>query len=174
MRRIVGLILLTLVVTGCSKKSEVASDTPVPAKVVTRSVTLFYESPEMLLSPETRNVPLPDTPAAIPIVVRELLKGSANASVPRLLPPDCVVRGVYSLPDGTAIVDLGGQTLASGWSTGSHQEMMALYSIVSTITTNFPNIQRVRVLVNGQVAETLAGHISLDKPLRVMPSLIRR
>jgi spore germination protein GerM len=93
--------------------------------------------------------------------------------VPRIFPPDSVVRATFLLPDGTAFVDLGGPTLTQGWGTGSHEELMAVYSIVSTVTTNFPEVKRVRILVNGEPAETLAGHISLRGSLTPMPSLVR-
>ena len=77
-----------------------------------RTVSLYYESPDLLLAPERRNLPLPQNPAAaLDLVMRELLKGSANAAVPRLLPADTTIRGAYLLPEGTAFVDLGGPTL---------------------------------------------------------------
>ena len=70
-------------------------------------------------------------------------------------------------------MDLGGPTLTSGWGTGSHEELMAVYSIVSTVTANFPEAKRVRILVNGEPAETLAGHVSLRGALVPMPSLVK-
>ena len=140
-----------------------------------RTVSLYYESPELLLAPERRDLPLPENPAAaIDLVLRELLKGSANAAVPKLLPPDTLLRGAYLLPDGTAFVDLGGPTLSQGWTTGSHQELMAIYSVVQTVTANFPEAKRVRMLVNGEPAETLAGHVSLSRALTPAPSMVVR
>jgi Sporulation and spore germination len=76
------------------------------------------------------------------------------------------------LPDGTASVDLGGATLTSGWGTGTHEELMAVYSVVQTVTANFPEAKRVRLLINGEPAETLAGHIWLGKSLHPMSSLV--
>jgi len=104
--------------------------------------------------------------------VRELVKGSANPSLPPLLPADTVVRSAFLLPDGTAFVDLGGPTLAGGWGTGTHRELMAIYSVVQTVTANFPEAKRVRILINDEPAETLAGHISLARALAPMPSLV--
>ena len=49
---------------------------------------------------------------------------------------------------------------------------MAVYSLVQTVTTNFPDAKRVRVLVNGEPAETLGGHIWLGKSLQPMPLLV--
>jgi Sporulation and spore germination len=62
--------------------------------------------------------------------------------------------------------------LTDGWGTGSHQELMAIYSLVETVTANFEDAQRVRILINGSPAETLAGHISLARSFRPVPSLV--
>src|SRR5260370_39368566 len=157
------------------KKQPLSPNLNVANKVAMRTVTLYYESPDLLLAPERRDLPLPENPAgALDLVMRELVKGSANTAVPRLLPADTLVRGAYLLPDGTAFVDLGGPTLTQGWATGSHQELMAIYSVVQTVTANFPEAKRVRVLVNGEPAETLAGHISLSRALTPVPSMVAR
>jgi spore germination protein GerM len=144
-------------------------------KVAMRTVSLYYESQDLLLAPERRDLPLPENPAgALDLVLRELVKGSANAAVPRLLPADTVIRGVYLLPEGTVFVDLGGPTLTQGWATGSHQELMAVYSVVQTVTANFPEARKVRMLVNGEPAETLGGHVSLARSFAPQPSVVAR
>ena len=175
MRRIAVLSLALLALAGaCRKKEPLTPNLAKENKVAVRVVTLFFETPDMLLGQEQRNLALPENPAgALSVVMRELLKGSANAAVPRIFPADSVVRATFLLPDGTAFVDLGGPTLTGGWGTGSHEELMAVYSIVSTVTTNFPEVKRVRILVNGEPAETLAGHISLRQPLKPITSLLR-
>jgi hypothetical protein len=124
---------------------------------------------------ETREVAVPENPAAaISTVLRELLKGSANSGVDRLLPEDTLLRAAYLLPEGTVIVDLGGPTLTEGWSTGTHQELMAIYSIVQTLASNFAEVRRVRILLNGTPSETLGGHVWLGRPLVPVQSLVRR
>ena len=174
MRRAVMLPLAMLLVVamaggGCKKKG-LTPNINAANKVEVRPVTLFFEGPDMLLVRETRNVALPENPAgALSIVARELLKGSANAGVPHIFPHDTVVRSTFLLPDGTAFVDLGGSTLTEGWGTGSHEELMAVYSVVQTVTTNFPEAKRVRILVNDEPAETLAGHVNLSRAL--LPSV---
>jgi len=169
------LAVALLILAACHRQQPLSRNLNVENKVAVRTVSLYYESPDLLLAPERRNLPLPENAgAAMDLVVRELLKGSANAAVPRLLPDDTVLRGAYLLPDGTAFVDLGGPTLSQGWTTGSHQELMAIYSVVQTVTANFPEAKRVRVLVNGEPAETLAGHISLSRALSPMPSIVSR
>lgn len=169
------MILLILSAACRRKPAPLSQNLNVENKVAMRTVSLYYESPDMLLAAEKRDLPLPENPAgALDVVIRELLKGSVNAAVPRLLPADAEVRGAYLLPDGTAFVDLGGPTLTGGWTTGSHQELMAIYSVVQTVTANFPEAKRVRVLVNGQPAETLAGHVSLSRALSPVPSIVSR
>lgn len=71
------------------------------------------------------------------------------------------LRQVYVLNDGTAVVDLtldGAGTPAGGIVT----ELAFIQSIVRTLRTNLPEIERVRFLVGGQPAETLLGHVSLS------------
>ncbi|HUP50082.1 MAG TPA: GerMN domain-containing protein [Thermoanaerobaculia bacterium] len=174
MRRL-AVPLLILALAACKKERPLTTDLEVENKVAMRSVQLFYEGPEMLLASERREIALPENPAAaLPLIIRELLKGSANDAVPRLFPEDAELRAAYLLPEGTAVIDLGGPTLVEGWSTGTHQELMALHSIVQTVVANFPEARRVRVMVNGTPGETLGGHIWLGRPLVPVPSLVRR
>jgi hypothetical protein len=171
---LLSLAILTIA-GGCQKAKVLSKNLDVANKVQVRPVSLFFEGPEMLLVRETRSLALPENPAgALSVVVRELLKGSANAGVPRIFPADTVIRGAFLLPDGTAFVDLGGNTLTQGWGTGSHEELMAVYSIVQTVTTNFPEAKRVRILVNDEPAETLAGHVNLSRALPPMPGFVAR
>jgi hypothetical protein len=175
-RRAVVLSLATLViVAGGCKKKPLSQNLNVENKVVVRPVTLFFEGPEMLLVRETRNVGLPENPAgALSLVARELIKGSSNAGVPHIFPRDTVVRATFLLPDGTAFIDLGGLTLTQGWGTGSHEELMAVYSVVQTVTTNFPEAKRVRILINDEPAETLAGHVNLSRALLPSTNYVAR
>jgi len=168
-RRGLAVAIALLALAGaCKPKAPLTTNLKKENKVVTRPVTLFFERSDMLLGGERRNLDLPENPAgAISVVVKELVKSSP------VFPRDSAVRATFLLPDGTAFVDLGGPTLTSGWGTGSHEELMAIYSIVSTVTTNFPEAKRVRILVNGEPADTLAGHISLRQALTPMPSLVR-
>lgn len=169
MRRLAVLssALLALAV-ACRKPAPLTRNLAVENRVAVRPVTLFYETRDMLLGRVPRSLALPENPAgALSVVVRELVKTSG------VFPRDAVVRATFLLPDGTAFVDLGGPTLTQGWGTGSHEELMAVYSIVSTVMTNFPEVKRVRILVNGEPAETLAGHVSLRGALVPAPALLR-
>ena len=173
MRRVAVLALAIAMVAGaCRKKENAAANLAAQNRVAVREVQLFYESPQMFLVPETRSIALPESsPAALPIVVRELLKGPTRGLL-RLFPQDTVMRGAYLLPGGTVVVDLGGVTLTQGWGTGSHQELMAAYSLAQTLGSNFADARRVRIVINGGPAETLGGHVSLLRSLEPRRDLL--
>jgi spore germination protein GerM len=165
-RRAVAVALLLVPLAGACRKKETPNNVNEANHVAVRPVRLYFESADLVLMAEQRNVSVPENPAgAISVVTRELMKGPATPGLARLYPADTIVRAAYLLPDGTALVDLGGQTLTQGWGTGSHEELLAVYSVVQTLTVNFPDAKRVRLLVNGEPAETLAGHIWLGRSL---------
>lgn len=175
LRRVAIVLAIIALAAACRKPKPLTSNLNVENKVALRTIRLYFESPQMLLTAETRDVQLPENPAAaLPAVMRELVKGSTNQGVPRSLPAGTVILGAYLLPDGTAFVDLGGPALTQGWGAGSHEELMAVYSIVQTVVANFPEVRRVRLLINGEPAETLAGHVALDRPLGPAPALVER
>lgn len=170
-------VLLTMLAAliGCRQEKPLTANLNAENKVAMRAVQLYYESPSMLLAAEQRSVELPENPAAaVSIVIRELLKGSSNAGVPPLFPPDTTLRAAYLLPEGTVVIDLGGPTLTEGWAAGTHQELMAIHSVVQTVVANFSEARRVRMLVNGTPRETLGGHVWLGRPFLPVPSMVQR
>jgi spore germination protein GerM len=171
-----AVVVAVLVLGACNREEKsLTPDLNVENKVAMRPVSLFYETSPSQLAAEQRNVALPQNPAAAyPVVIAELLKGSANAGVRPIFPTDTVVRGAYLLPDGTAVVDLGGPTLTEGWSTGTHHELMAIQSVVQTTVANFPDAKRLRLLVNGTPTETLGGHIWLGRAFHPDPALVKK
>ena len=55
---------------------------------------------------------------------------------------------------------------------GSTGEEMLVGSVVNTLT-EFPEIQKVQILVDGQEVETLSGHMDLSQPLPRMTELLK-
>jgi len=76
------------------------------------------------------------------------------------LPPSADVRAVFLTSDGTAYLDLSNSAL-SGFLPGIESETLAIYSIVDSLAANVPAVKKVRILVQGQEAETLDGHADL-------------
>lgn len=87
----------------------------------------------------------------------------ANPPTPaqRTLPVGATLLSFYILPDGTAVADFS-DALASEMPSGILSEWMAVNSIVQTLAANMRGITRLKILIHGQEAETLAGHIDIS------------
>ncbi len=48
---------------------------------------------------------------------------------------------------------------------GSKSELLVVYSIVNSVTANFPAVKKVQILVEDKPVRTLAGHVDLSRPL---------
>jgi hypothetical protein len=86
----------------------------------------------------------------------------------RSLPADAALLQFYLLPDGTAIADFS-ETLETEMPSGILNEEMAVDSIVRTLGANLNNLYRLKILIRGQEAETLAGHLDLSGFFSVSP-----
>ncbi|HKW76722.1 MAG TPA: GerMN domain-containing protein [Terriglobales bacterium] len=80
----------------------------------------------------------------------------------RTLPAGAVLLQFYLMPDGTAIADFS-EALETETPSGILNEEMAVDSIVRTLGANLSNVHRLKILVRGQDAETLAGHLDLSE-----------
>ncbi len=81
-----------------------------------------------------------------------------------LWPENTHVREVYTLPDGTVVVDFDGRFIESIRVSVWDEDFM-ITSLVNSIVENFPEYDKVRILVHGSVQETLLGHIDIEFPL---------
>jgi hypothetical protein len=72
------------------------------------------------------------------------------------------VRDVYLLGDDTAVVDTN-SVFADKHPSGVLAEELTIASIIATLNANDSKIARVKILVNGQERETLAGHADLQR-----------
>ena len=78
----------------------------------------------------------------------------------RTLPADTVLLAFYLLRDGTAVADFS-DALSSETPAGISSEQLAIDSIARTLHASLPAAQRLRILIQGQEVETLAGHVDL-------------
>jgi len=78
----------------------------------------------------------------------------------RTLPADAALLEFYLLPDGTAVADFS-DTLARATPSGILSEQLVVDSIARTLEANVPGVERLKILINGQEVETLAGHADL-------------
>lgn len=93
----------------------------------------------------------------------------------RTLPPGARLLEFYLLPEGIAVADFSSD-LTTELPSGIQSEQMAVESIADTLAANIPNLRRLKILIDGQEAQTLAGHIDLTgyfvlQPPALGPSL---
>ncbi len=94
-------------------------------------------------------------------VMTELLKGPETDDLSRVIPEGTVLRGI-TLEYGVAYVDFSEELLQA--EVGGEAEAILVDSIVKTLT-QLEEVDSVQILVEGEIVETIAGHISIDKPL---------
>ena len=90
-------------------------------------------------------------------VVMELLKGPRSELV-SVVPEGTRLNELYIDEAGTAYVDLS-KEVAAGHPGGVFAERLTIAAIVNTLMYNFPEITHVRLFVEGEPRETLAGHV---------------
>jgi spore germination protein GerM len=103
--------------------------------------------------------------------ILELIKGPEGKLIPTL-PPRTKLLTLQMNEAGVAKVNFS-SALSKDHPGGSSAEMMTVYSIVNSLSLNFPKIKRVQILIDGKPIETIAGHLSLKQPISPKPDLIR-
>jgi len=104
-------------------------------------------------------------------IIEELINGP-TADLTRTIPEGVKLRAVYLTPDHTAYVDLTA-AISTDHPGGVRTELMTVYSIVNTLILNVSAVDRVKLLIEGQEADTLAGHIDIRFPLKADMLLVR-
>lgn len=136
----------------------------------TKSITLFFGNREAdrLLS-EMREVPVEQGfEGQVKVVLAELVKGPQDSEKMSAIPAGAELLSAFWVED-TAILYLDfGRALVSNHPGGSAGEYYTIASILKTISTNFPQVAKVQLLVDGAVVESIAGHYAVDKPLNVL------
>lgn len=110
-------------------------------------------------------VPLAPSPAEQARRIVEAQLGPAPSGQVSPMPAGTTVRNLYLTGRGDAYLDLSGE-IRRGHPGGSLAETLTVYALVNAITVNMPDITAVQILIDGQEADTLAGHVDLRHPLR--------
>lgn len=157
-----------------SVDAPVVAPPPGPAAAGPRiKATLYFasEDGQRMVGVE-REVPLAEgTVAQARALVDALLAGDAPAPLASTIPAGTTLRGLFVSSRNEVFVDLDA-TVRTKHPGGSMQELLTVYSLVNTIVVNLPTVSEVQILINGQEADTLAGHVDLRRPLRKNEGLI--
>jgi len=121
---------------------------------------LSEENPGELAAVQT-SLPLGTEPAERARVALESLITGAPTPQQRPLPLDTALLAFYLLDDGTAVADFS-DALSHQLPSGIATEQLALDAITRTLHAAVPQVRRLHILIDGQEAETLAGHVDLS------------
>ena len=129
---------------------------------VAAKAKIFWISPTYpaRLDPVEVQMPLSADPVQRARQVLHQLIANPPTAEQRTLPAGTTMLDFYILPDGTAIADFS-DALANETPSGILSEQQAVDSIVRTLEFNVPPLHRLKILIHGQEAETLAGHMDL-------------
>lgn len=153
-----------------SKAQSLSSSMPRDEKI---SAALFFSSVnEDFLVSENRLIPKKEALGPqVKEVLKELIAGSSAGHLP-VLSAKTRVREVFVDSNGTAYIDFS-RDLSADFPGGSWNELAAVYSVVNTLASNFPEIKRVQFMVEGARISTLAGHIDTAAPVTPRMGLAR-
>lgn len=180
------LVMLMLMMAGCggesgSNKAQESHNTSVNSSSNTEaqapekkaesamSMTLYYpDDSGMKLIAVKRDVkPSPDKYVA---VMKSLMSGTDKKGTVDIIPKTAKLRNV-KVKDGVAKVDFS-RELIKDFNGGSTGEEMLVGSIVDTLT-EFSEVKKVQILVEGKPVDTIAGHMDTEKPLSRMTGLLK-
>ncbi len=146
---------------------QVPISTPTDVNVEAQIYWISQASPSYLEA-TTIEMPLSADPVERSKQLLNALITKAPAPARRTLPAGATLLALYIQPDGTAIADFSDE-LSSGMPSGILSEQLAVDSITETLGANTTGIQQLKILIHGQEAESLAGHLDLSGLFAVTP-----
>lgn len=188
---VVTLILALTVLAGCANQGPASlttssdqantgneqEQTPAGASTInsqhpqeTMHLTVYHATPDaMYLVPEVHVVAKTDHPAQTAIEL--LLAGTQNKQLVAVLPHDTKLRNL-SVKDHIAYVDFNNKLVKNAHG-GSAEEVLIVGAIVNTLT-EFPEIHKVQIMVDGKKIDTISGHMDISEPLSRSESIIKK
>ncbi|HAP31871.1 MAG TPA: hypothetical protein DCQ14_02260 [Firmicutes bacterium] len=172
------MLLLPLLPAGCAPGETPALPPPAaekedatlpPAEAERQTVILYFADAQFdRLVREERQIILAGREKAV-AVLEELIEGPAYPAHGKTIPSDVKVLGV-KIGGGIADADFSEELYSSHWG-GSAGESFTVYSIVNTLA-ELPGVEQVQIRIEGEIVETLVGHLVLSEPLSPDPGLV--
>lgn len=185
MKLIKTAALLSLALLLCCNKPEVA-----PAPTSTEAIT--EAPPDMFVDPiEVENEQMsyhqgkmyfrhPDQDALVPAKCRVVTSRNPAEELRSLVgklgrapepgeglpiwPENPRLRDAFVAENGLAVLDFS-QDYLRKVNVGATGEAYMVSSLLQAVFANFPKIEKVHILIQGEVAETFLGHIDIEFPL---------
>lgn len=134
------------------------------------TIKVYYPDEQgMKLIADKRTVTL-DGQEKYTAAMESLLEGTKEKGQTNIISKQAKLRSV-KVENGTATVDFTGD-LVKDFVGGSTGETMLVGSVVDTLT-EFPEVKKVQILIDGQKVESLSGHMDLSQPMGRMADLLK-
>jgi sporulation and spore germination protein len=168
------LLLLSILVTGIyilhlrrgtqENLRSVSESRPVAPPVTGKrepiELTIAYDDDAVFRSREVVGI-LPDEPSERARAILETLIGEYVARPsPHPLAQGSSINSVFLVGRKLAVVDLN-RAFVDEHRSGIMVEDFTLLSLIDTLGDNFPELEQVKLLVDGKERETLAGHADM-------------
>lgn len=187
-RKRLCLWLLGALLTGCivillfqNAGAEAASDSRADAQLDSDSPKqtqkfaahlYFADRNNSYLKSELRVMQQPRDPVEFGRAIVEALIEGPQKGLIRTIPAGTQLSAIYIDANQVCYIDLS-ETVRKKHPGGTHSELLTIYSMVNSLILNVSEIKRVKILVEGNEAATLAGHIDLQFPFKAYMLLIR-
>jgi hypothetical protein len=166
------LAVALLAVAGCKDKPK-----PVPDESAeqdtwegfgSQTVVLFFVEGTARLTwrEESRAVEMQaDLVDRVARAVEELLRGSSTGKG-RAFPPGArLLHAFLEESEGALTLDFDPAVAQALAQAGSVEERVAIDSLRRTLRVNFPALRSLRILIGGEMRDSLAGHVSIAQPI---------
>ncbi len=97
-------------------------------------------------------------------LINALIHGPKSDLVPTL-PEEARILALHVTEDAVAYVDFN-RAVHKKHSGGILTELFTIFSVVNTLALNLEEVDQVKILIDGNEAKTLAGHIDIRFPFR--------
>jgi len=132
----------------------------------------FANRDNSFLKSELRVVHYPHDPVEFGRTIVEALINGPQKGLIRTIPVDTELSAIYIDPEKVCFVDLS-EAVKKKHPGGINSELLTIYSVVNSLILNVSEIKQVKILIDGNEAPTLAGHINLQLPFKAHMLLIR-
>jgi hypothetical protein len=150
---------------GTQESLRIASESrpvapPVQGKRENIELTIAYDDDAVFRAREVTGA-LPAEPSARARAILEtLIAEYVSRPSPHPLAPGSGVNGVFMVGRKLAVVDLN-RAFAEEHRSGIMVEDFTLLSLIDTLAANFPELEHVKLLVDGKERDTLSGHADM-------------
>ena len=139
-----------------------------PVELGSRSISLYFSRNDgQGFVRETRTIAVARRrDVEVEIVLAQLLAGPRSEAALHVFPNNSRLRQAFYDEEHRLLYLDFNDAIVTNLNPGSSIELAVMGSLMRTLAADFPEIERVQILVDGLEVETLGGHLDLTRPLR--------